>query len=222
MYWNVPFYFGGTSLLIIVVVVMDFMAQLQAHMMSHQYEGLLRKANLKGYGGGGADPLISRFRGGARWGQPQEWSHESTCIGQEDLPQLQDRAAWRRGAGHLQQRCPAQAAPGLIGPSWLHIDLIRKFQAKLPVFAPPFARRELRRGRNGPYRRHQHPGQQACRHRLAEHLWHRPQPCQVDLRRGGREAGDQGEGSDRRRGGGPARAGGRASRWKATCAAKCP
>ncbi len=48
--WNVPFYFGGTSLLIIVVVVMDFMAQVQAHLMSHQYEGLLRKANLKGYG----------------------------------------------------------------------------------------------------------------------------------------------------------------------------
>ena len=48
--FNVPFYFGGTSLLIIVVVVMDFMAQVQAHLMSHQYEGLLRKANLKGYG----------------------------------------------------------------------------------------------------------------------------------------------------------------------------
>ena len=47
---SVPFYFGGTSLLIIVVVVMDFMAQLQAHMMSHHYEGLLKKANLKGYG----------------------------------------------------------------------------------------------------------------------------------------------------------------------------
>jgi len=48
--WNVPFYFGGTSLLIIVVVMMDFMAQVQAHMMSHQYEGLLKKANLKGFG----------------------------------------------------------------------------------------------------------------------------------------------------------------------------
>lgn len=48
VYWNVPFYFGGTSLLIIVVVVMDFMSQLQAHMMSHQYEGLMKKANLKG------------------------------------------------------------------------------------------------------------------------------------------------------------------------------
>lgn len=48
--WNVPFYFGGTSLLIIVVVVMDFMAQVQAHLMSHQYEGLMKKANLKGHG----------------------------------------------------------------------------------------------------------------------------------------------------------------------------
>lgn len=45
--WNVPFYFGGTSLLIIVVVVMDFMAQLQAHMMSFQYESLLKKANMR-------------------------------------------------------------------------------------------------------------------------------------------------------------------------------
>jgi preprotein translocase subunit SecY len=51
--WQVPFYFGGTSLLIIVVVVMDFMAQLQAHLMSHQYEGLLKKANLKSQGRAG-------------------------------------------------------------------------------------------------------------------------------------------------------------------------
>lgn len=48
--FSVPFYFGGTSLLIIVVVVMDFIAQVQAHLMSHQYEGLMKKANLKGYG----------------------------------------------------------------------------------------------------------------------------------------------------------------------------
>jgi preprotein translocase subunit SecY len=48
--FNLQFYFGGTSLLIIVVVTMDFMAQLQAHMMTHQYEGLLKKANLRGYG----------------------------------------------------------------------------------------------------------------------------------------------------------------------------
>ncbi len=50
--WNVPFYFGGTSLLIIVVVVMDFMAQVQAHVMSFQYESLLKKANLRSGGAG--------------------------------------------------------------------------------------------------------------------------------------------------------------------------
>ena len=45
--WHVPFYFGGTSLLIVVVVVMDFTAQVQAHLVSHQYESLLKKANLR-------------------------------------------------------------------------------------------------------------------------------------------------------------------------------
>jgi preprotein translocase subunit SecY len=48
--FNIPFYIGGTSMLIIVVVSMDFMSQLQAHMMTHQYEGLMKKANLKNYG----------------------------------------------------------------------------------------------------------------------------------------------------------------------------
>ena len=48
--WNVPFYFGGTSLLIIVVVTMDFMAQVQAYVMSHQYESLLKKSNFRGGG----------------------------------------------------------------------------------------------------------------------------------------------------------------------------
>ncbi len=47
---NVRFYFGGTSLLIVVVVIMDFMAQVQTHLMSNQYESVLKKANLKGYG----------------------------------------------------------------------------------------------------------------------------------------------------------------------------
>ncbi|WP_198245985.1 preprotein translocase subunit SecY [methane-oxidizing endosymbiont of Gigantopelta aegis] len=47
VYWNVPFYFGGTSLLIIVVVVMDFISQMQTHLMSQQYEGLMKKAKLK-------------------------------------------------------------------------------------------------------------------------------------------------------------------------------
>jgi preprotein translocase subunit SecY len=45
--WNVPFYFGGTSLLIVVVVVMDFTSQVQAHLVSHQYESLLKKSNLR-------------------------------------------------------------------------------------------------------------------------------------------------------------------------------
>ncbi len=46
--WHVPFYFGGTSLLIIVVVVMDFVAQVQAHLMTQQYDSLMKKANFKG------------------------------------------------------------------------------------------------------------------------------------------------------------------------------
>ncbi|MFA7554711.1 MAG: preprotein translocase subunit SecY [Spongiibacteraceae bacterium] len=50
--WNVPFYLGGTSLLIVVVVVMDFMSQVQSHLMSHQYESMMKKANLKNYGKG--------------------------------------------------------------------------------------------------------------------------------------------------------------------------
>ena len=49
---NVPFYLGGTSLLIVVLVVMDFMSQVQSHLVSHQYESLMKKANLKGYGSG--------------------------------------------------------------------------------------------------------------------------------------------------------------------------
>ncbi|MCX7555936.1 preprotein translocase subunit SecY [Xanthomonadaceae bacterium JHOS43] len=53
MAWAVPFYFGGTSLLIVVVVVMDFTAQVQAHLMSHQYESLMKKSNLKGGSRGG-------------------------------------------------------------------------------------------------------------------------------------------------------------------------
>jgi preprotein translocase subunit SecY len=52
--WDVPFYLGGTSLLIVVVVVMDFMAQVQSHLMSHQYDSVMKKANLKNYGKSGA------------------------------------------------------------------------------------------------------------------------------------------------------------------------
>ncbi len=53
MLTGIPFYLGGTSLLIVVVVVMDFMSQVQAHLMSHQYESLMKKSNLKGYGAPG-------------------------------------------------------------------------------------------------------------------------------------------------------------------------
>jgi preprotein translocase subunit SecY len=53
-YGRVPFYFGGTSLLIIVVVVIDFITQLYTHLTSHQYESLMRKANLRGSGRPGA------------------------------------------------------------------------------------------------------------------------------------------------------------------------
>jgi preprotein translocase subunit SecY len=52
-YPSLPFNFGGTSLLILVVVTMDFMSQLQAHAMTHQYEGMMQKANLRNYGRSG-------------------------------------------------------------------------------------------------------------------------------------------------------------------------
>ena len=51
--YNVPFYFGGTSLLIIVVVIMDLMGQVQSHLMSQQYESLMKKTNFTGKSGGG-------------------------------------------------------------------------------------------------------------------------------------------------------------------------
>ena len=51
-YLNIPFYLGGTSLLIVVVVVMDTFSQVQSHLMSSQYESMMKKANLKGYGSG--------------------------------------------------------------------------------------------------------------------------------------------------------------------------
>jgi preprotein translocase subunit SecY len=51
--WSVPFYFGGTSVLIVVVVIMDFIAQIQAHLISHKYDSLMKKANLKSYGRSG-------------------------------------------------------------------------------------------------------------------------------------------------------------------------
>ena len=62
--WNVPFYFGGTSLLIIVVVILDFVTQVQALMMSHQYESLLKKANLRGNKSGSLENLPQNAKPG--------------------------------------------------------------------------------------------------------------------------------------------------------------
>ena len=46
--YSVPFYFGGTSLLIVVTVTMDTVSQVQSHLLAHQYEGLIKKSRLKG------------------------------------------------------------------------------------------------------------------------------------------------------------------------------
>ena len=91
---SIPFQFGGTSLLIIVVGVMDFIAQASSHMMSQQYEGLMKKASLRGIGG--------------------SVRNESSSFGEEDLQKLQSRAAARDRLHHLFVGRPAQTAPGLI------------------------------------------------------------------------------------------------------------
>ena len=185
---NVPFYFGGTSLLIIVVVTMDFMTQVQAYLMSQQYESLLQEGELQGraahalmakeetiqmqgeVAGDAAQRDVSREAGerpcgsrahlrkdadalhqdpagrqgdgrahavrpvagadhvprevigrqgsdgGERMSATNGRGHESTGIGQEDLPQLQDHPAQRRRARDLHGSAP-QAAPGLNGPA---------------------------------------------------------------------------------------------------------
>ena len=74
--FNVPFYLGGTSMLIVVVVVMDFMAQIQSHLMSHQYEGVMKKANLANVGPAGRLREIL----GAR--------DEGTSFCEENMPKL--------------------------------------------------------------------------------------------------------------------------------------
>ena len=107
---HVPFYFGGTSLLIVVVVVMDFIAQIQAHLMSHQYESLLKKANLKGGSRGGFAPrreatndgrLARRSR--ARVGQDRSvrWSSARAGPGGFDRPGGCQSGACRRSMGTL-------------------------------------------------------------------------------------------------------------------------
>ena len=115
------FYFGGTSLLIVVVVVMDFIAQIQAHLMSHQYESLLKKANLKGGSRRFCPRLIELHSAGSR----------AMCSPgrQEGRPVQRFRARVgldcsarqsRRGAGQggAQKGCTARSASP--GPSPEH------------------------------------------------------------------------------------------------------
>ena len=117
--FSVPFYFGGTSLLIMVVVIMDFQAQVAAHLMSHQYEGLMKKANLRGYGRPGqtrgrvvtrcSDALLTGPVAHTTW----RTVYEGSCFRQEDLQELQDRAPPPGGVRDLLRRAP-QAASGLM------------------------------------------------------------------------------------------------------------
>ena len=103
--WNVPFYLGGTSLLIVVVVVMDFMAQVQSHLMSHQYDSVHEKGEF--------EELWWAGRVRQRVGPPGGVKlYESTCIGKENVPKLQDRSPQGRRARDLQDRSAPQAAPG--------------------------------------------------------------------------------------------------------------
>ena len=98
--FSVPFYFGGTSLLIMVVVIMDFQAQVAAHLMSHQYEGLMKKANLRGYG---------RPRAVAK----ELICHESRASVKKICKNCKI-VRRRRVVYVICSRCPPQAAPGLI------------------------------------------------------------------------------------------------------------
>jgi len=85
--WNVPFYFGGTSLLIIVVVTMDFMSQVQAYIMTHQYESLLKKG---GFGEGiPDDPVTATGTGGTTLQDPRFRGREKVAnMAKEDVIQM--------------------------------------------------------------------------------------------------------------------------------------
>ena len=98
---GVPFQFGGTSLLIVVVVVMDFISQLIAHTQSHQY-------------GPDEERQSAGLRPQWRAAVVRGFNYESTSLSQEDLQELQDRAPSRRGLRDLRGHA-AQAAPGLTG-----------------------------------------------------------------------------------------------------------
>jgi hypothetical protein len=119
------FYFGGTSLLIVVVVVMDFMAQIQAHLTSHQYESLLKKANLKG--SRPASPAAERTPTGTARplphparvspGPTRATRAAVSCAGGI---RTRPRAGVARGAraGRGSPRCPG--SPDSVAGAWAH------------------------------------------------------------------------------------------------------
>ena len=98
-----PFYFGGTSLLIMVVVIMDFQAQVAAHLMSHQYEGLMKKANLRGYG-----------RPGSRKRRLAEWVVMKVRASVKKICKNCKIVRRRRVIYVICSRCAPQAASGLM------------------------------------------------------------------------------------------------------------
>jgi hypothetical protein len=120
VFFNITFQLGGTALLIVVVVAMDFMSQVQAHLMSSQYAKLMEKSNLKSYGRSTDDsPVTAR----------EDETSESKSISQKDVPPLQgDQAPWR-GESDLQRRAPAQAASGLSEGKTEHLNgTYRRYQ----------------------------------------------------------------------------------------------
>jgi hypothetical protein len=93
--YNVPFYFGGTSLLIIVVVTMDFWAQVQSYVMSQQYESLLKKANFKAIDEAESQPTRAHGQGRRHPDAGRDSRESAQC----DLPREAGERA--RGAGHI-------------------------------------------------------------------------------------------------------------------------
>ena len=190
-----PFYFGGTSLLIVVVVVMDFTAQIQAHLVSHQYESLLKKANLKV--AARASCGDSRFRlqsvagihAGRIDGRPARRSRAQ--VGQDHSAHWSSAGgAGRPGsAGRLSHPDPSpehghtpHAGSGGFDPG---ASLATRDPVKIVEFTSPAHRQAANQlenrvmariaGVNLPVQKHVWVG-------LAEHFRHRPHPLEEGLR----------------------------------------
>ena len=189
------FYFGGTSLLIVVVVVMDFIAQIQAHLMSHQYESLLKKANLKG----GSRGLPAADRQAARRRRPAQ------VAGTDG--RLARRSRARVGQDHSARQSSARGRAGRVRRAVRPVRIRRRSMGTLPMpGSGRFGRRGFQVTRDpvkisSSLRRAQHPAanqfgesrhgaycgrQPACPEarlgRVAKHLRHRPYPFEEGLR----------------------------------------